>query len=414
VAFTINTVLADPGAVCELTGVDNAVADGDTSLTINMSEPNNTLLYTLAVLGIVPEASYDDSYGANPIGSGRYLLEQWDEGQQVIFTVNPDYYGEAPSMERVVVAFMDEDPNLAAARAGEIDVAYVYAPKADQTIEGYQLVSYASVDSRGISLPTNPAGGTFNDGEKDYAAGHDVTSNLAIRQALNYAIDREGMVTNVLKGYGTPAYSVADGMPWASEGVIVEQDVQLAKQILADDGWVAQDDGILVRDGVRAEFNLLYPSTDSTRQALAAEFANQAKEIGIAVTPVGLSWDEIYEQSYAEPILWGWGSNSPSELYNLLYSEGWGNFPLFESETVDQHLTIAITTNDLEEANREYQAAQAGAEGIGPEGAATWVWLANVDHLYFVRDGLQIADQKPHPHGHGWSVANNVDQWTWK
>ena len=55
-----------------------------------------------------------------------------------------------------------------------------------------------------------------------------------------------------------------------------------------------------------------------------------------------------------------------------------------------------------------------GADGPGVEGAATWVWLANVNHLYFVRDGLQIAEQKPHPHGHGWSVVNNVDQWSWK
>ena len=37
-----------------------------------------------------------------------------------------------------------------------------------------------------------------------------------------------------------------------------------------------------------------------------------------------------------------------------------------------------------------------------------------VDHLYFVRDGLQVAEQKIHPHGHGWSIVNNVDQWQWE
>ena len=36
------------------------------------------------------------------------------------------------------------------------------------------------------------------------------------------------------------------------------------------------------------------------------------------------------------------------------------------------------------------------------------------DHLYFVREGLQVAEQKPHPHGHGWSIVNNVDQWSWQ
>ena len=36
------------------------------------------------------------------------------------------------------------------------------------------------------------------------------------------------------------------------------------------------------------------------------------------------------------------------------------------------------------------------------------------DHLYWVRDGLRVAEQKIHPHGHGWSVVNNVDQWSWE
>lgn len=48
---------------------------------------------------------------------------------------------------------------------------------------------------------------------------------------------------------------------------------------------------------------------------------------------------------------------------------------------------------------------------MAPQGASTWVWLANIDHLYFQRDGITIAQQKPHPHGHGWSLVNNVDQW---
>ena len=52
--------------------------------------------------------------------------------------------------------------------------------------------------------------------------------------------------------------------------------------------------------------------------------------------------------------------------------------------------------------------------GITQEGDIPWIWLCNIDHLYFVRDGLQIAEQKIHPHGHGWSIVNNVDQWSWE
>ena len=53
-------------------------------------------------------------------------------------------------------------------------------------------------------------------------------------------------------------------------------------------------------------------------------------------------------------------------------------------------------------------------KAVGPQGEALWVWFANVDHLYFVRDGLQVAEQKLHPHGHGWSIVNNVDEWSWQ
>lgn len=56
------------------------------------------------------------------------MLEQWDRGQQVILKANPDYYGEAPKMERVVVVFMEEDAALAAVRAGQVDIAYTGLP----------------------------------------------------------------------------------------------------------------------------------------------------------------------------------------------------------------------------------------------------------------------------------------------
>ena len=109
--------------------VREAVATDATHVELYLTKPYNMLLYTLAVLGIVPEKAYGDDYGANPIGSGRYMLEQWDKGQQVILKANPDYYGEEPKMKRVVVAFMEEDAALAAAVQGQhvgVDTAGVY------------------------------------------------------------------------------------------------------------------------------------------------------------------------------------------------------------------------------------------------------------------------------------------------
>ena len=414
VAFTINGIIAAPAAEADLSMVDEAEAVDDATVVLHLNRPFNILLYTLAVVGICPAHAHSDDYGAHPVGSGRYMLEQWDRGQQVIFRANPDYYGPAPAIERVVVLFMDEDASLAAAQAGEVDVAYTSATFAAECPADYELLECHTVDSRGISLPMLPAGSTWTVAGGTYEAGHDVTSDVALRRAMNVGLDRELAIEHTLAGFGTPAYSVADGMPWASAGMQVETDVDEAKRILDEAGWVPGADGVRVRDGVRAAFDLLYMTPDTVRQALAADFAEQMAALGIEVNVRGLAWDELEPQSFAQPVLWGWGSNSPIEVYELNHSEGWGDYACRASETTDRYLDEAVSTPEVEDSYEYYQLAQwDGTEGVAPQGDAPWVWIANVDHLYFVRDGLRVAEQKPHPHGHGWSIVNNVDAWSW-
>ncbi len=415
VAFTVNSVIASDASEADLSMVDEAVAVSDTVVELHLNKPYNALLYTLAVLGIVPEHAYDDGYGAAPIGSGRYLLESWDRGQQAIFRANAAYYGEAPLMERVIVVFMEEDAALAAVAAGEVDIAYTSATHAQQSYAGYELVSYESVDSRGISLPCVPAGGTKTvQDDMVYEMGNDVTCDVAVRRAINYAIDREQVIDHVLEGFGAPAYSVGDDMPWSSEDMYIELDRDEACRLLDEAGWAEGSDGVRERDGVRAAFEIWYASSDSVRQAMANELANQLAEIGIEATPRGGSWDEIYPQQYAQPVLWGWGSNSPIEVYALNYSTGWGNYACYESASIDAHLDDALAQDEIEASYEHWKlAAWDGEDGFAPQGAATWAWIANVDHLYFKREGLDVATQKPHPHGHGWSLVNNVDRWSW-
>lgn len=414
VAFTVNSAIQSDTFEGDLSMVDEAVAANDTVVELHLNKPYNALLYTLAVLGIVPEHAYGDGYGSAPIGSGRYMLERWDRGQQAIFSANPDYYGEPPLMERVVVVFMEEDAALAAVQAGEVDIAYTYATHAQQGFDGYELVSYATVDSRGISLPTQPAGGTKSEGGTSYAMGNDVTSDLSVRRALTYAIDRDAVIENVLSGYGKPAYSVSDDMPWSSDDMKVELDRDLAARLLDAAGWAIGSDGVRAKDGVRAAFDIWYSSDDSARQAIANELSNQFAQIGIEASPRGGSWDEIYSHQYEQPVLWGWGSNSPIEVYALNYSTGWGNYACYENVAVDAHLDEALAQQNIEDSYAYWQlAAWDGENGFAPKGAATWAWIANVDHLYFKREGLVVADQKPHPHGHGWSLVNNVDRWEW-
>ena len=413
VAFTYNTVKAT-SSVNDFTMLDYAEAADNTTVVFHMTRPFSIWPYTMAVVGIVPEHAYDSAaYGANPIGSGRYMLEQWDRGQQVILTANPDYYGEPPRIQRVIILFMEEDAAFLAAQAGQVDVAYTSATYSNETVEGYSLASYASVDNRGINLPAVPAG-TDSEGR---AAGNDFTADVLVRRAINIGIDRQEMIDNVLNGYGTPAYSICDQLPWYNEASEVEYDPEGAAALLDEAGWTMGEDGVRTKDGARAELNLLYANGDSVRQALAADLANQLGELGIACTIEGVGWDTAYDRALSEPLLWGWGAHTPMELYNIYHTigdTGSAQYSPYSNPTVDGYMDEALASADLEQSYELWRKAQwDGTTGVTQEGDIPWVWLDNVSHLYWVRDGLQIAEQKIHPHGHGWSIVNNVDQWSW-
>lgn len=411
VAFTYNTC-KENSSVNDFTMLDYAEAVDDTTVVFHMTKAFSPWPYTMAITGIVPEHAYDESYGMNPIGSGRYILKQWDQGQQVILEANPDYYGDEIKIKKVTVLFMDEEASLAAAMAGQVDVAYTASTFAEMLPDGYELLEVASVDNRGVSLPSISA--REIDG---LTVGNDVLSDVAVRRAINIGIDREKMIEHVLGGYGTPAYSVCDQMPWYNEASEVAYDPEGAAAILDEAGWVMGDDGIREKDGQACAFTLMYHPSDSVRQALAEDMANQLRELGIDVTTEGAGWDVAYDKAQSQALVWGWGAHSPMELYNMYHTapgSEYAEYSPYANETVDQYMDAALAASDLDEAYELWQKAQYdGTTGVTQDGDIPWIWLCNVSHLYFVKDGLEVAGQKIHPHGHGWSLVNNVDQWEW-
>ena len=99
--------------------------------------------------------------------------------------------------------------------------------------------------------------------------------------------------------------------------------MEYAKKLLLDNGWTDTDgDGIVEKDGLKAEFKCVYPSGDSVRQAVGMAVAEQLLDIGIKVDIEGMSWDEIMKVMFSEAVLMGWGSSSPNETYYLYRSEG--------------------------------------------------------------------------------------------
>ena len=410
VAFTYNTV-KETSSVNDFTMLKEAVAVDETTVEFHMEKEYAIWPYTMAIVGIVPEHAYGPDYGSNPIGSGRYIMKQWDKGQQMIFEANPDYYGDEIKMKKVTVVFMEEDAAFAAAKAGQVDLAYTAATYSEQTVSGYELLSFASVDNRGFNLPAVAP----ETNENGVVIGNDFTSDVAVRRAINIGIDREQMIENVMYGYGTPAYSVCDGMPWYNEAAEVDYDPEKAVTLLEEAGWMPGSDGIREKNGVRAAFTLMYPASDSVRQAMAADTANQLKELGIEVKIEGVGWDVAYDRALSQPLMWGWGAHTPMEFYNMYHTVGtYAEYSPYVNEKVDRYMDEALAADSLEESYELWKKAQwDGETGVTQQGDIPWIWLANIDHLYWSRENLNVAAQKIHPHGHGWSVVNNVDQWTW-
>lgn len=416
VKFTFDTAQSS-GSILDLTVLDRVEMVDDYTVVFHLKEPQSTFIQTLLTLGIVPRHAYDEKYAESPIGSGPFKLVQWDKGQQMIVEANLDYYETVPFFQKVTFLFLNEDAAYAAAKSGQVDMAYIPAAFSKQEVPGMKMESIHSVDNRGIMFPYVPSGEKTEEG---LDIGNDVTSDLAIRQAINLAVDRQGLVDGILEGFGTPAYSVADRLPWWNEETVIsDNDFAAAQEVLRSAGWMDENgDGILEKDGLNAEFKLLYPASDVTRQSLAIAVADMIKPLGIHIIVEGKSWDEIETQMHANAVLMGWGSHDPLEIYNVYSGENvgveWFNSGYYHNETVDAYLERALAATTEEEAIEFWKKAQwDGETGFSAKGDAPWAWLVNIDHIYLVDENLDIGDQQIQPHAHGWPITDNLVNWKW-
>lgn len=417
VAYTY-TKAAESGGLTDVSVLKEATAPSDYQVVFTLKQPQSTFVNRLATLGIVPQHAHNAAYARNPVGSGPYKLVRWDEGQQLIVEANPYYYGPKPQIQRLVFLFTEEDAAFASAKAGKVQVASVPESLAIQKIDGMRLVDVKSVDNRGLLFPfVADTGKKTNDGDP---IGNNVTADLAIRQAVNYALDRQALVKGVLEGYGSPAFGPVSGLAWEQKQADI-QDAQpdQAKQILAQGGWQdTNGDGIVDKNGVKAHFTLIYPASDSIRQGLALAAADMINAVGIQTEVVGKSWDDIPKLMHSNVVVFGWGSHDQTEMYNLYHSStatgGYYNAGYYANQAIDSQLDLAMGAPSEQEAIALWQAAQwDGKTGFTTKGDAAWAWMVNLDHTYFVNTCLDIGTPQVEPHGHGWPITANIATWKW-
>ena len=415
VAFTFNKA-KETESDLDLTNLENATAVNKTTVEFNLVEPRSTFIYDLRYLGIVPSDSYDNNtYGEHPIGTGPYVLDHWDKGQQAIFKINDNYYGDKPYFTQVTLLFPEESTWLELAKSGDVDVVPVATSALNQTVDGYQFYEVSAGRAQGVSFPyLNDTGDVSNASAK---IGNNVTADKSIRQSLNVGVNRQAMCDEIFSGHATPEYTSVDTRDYANnDSKVQDANVTEAKRILAEGGWNDTDgDGFVDKDGVKASFDLYYPPDYLDRQSLSTVFAEQAKEIGIEVKLVGADWDTIYQNMYSSAALMQQTSPDPyKSVYQQYHSKEADDFymnpGLYNNTDSDKLMEDAMHTSDLSQADSLWsQSALVNGGGWGPAGDAPFVWLVNYDYNYFIKDGIDIGSQ---PDGLGNDVLINICDWS--
>ncbi|MCX4529120.1 ABC transporter substrate-binding protein [Streptomyces sp. NBC_01551] len=410
VVFTYRTIL-DPktnnASKSELDAVKDVTARGEDTVVFTLKYPYAPFAER-TVLPIAPEhiAGRQDvnsgDFTTRPVGTGPYLLTGWSKGEKLSFKANPSYWGGEPAVKKFTMAVIkDDDVRATRLRSGELDAA-ILPPNLAKGLgrdKGRRTYAAKTFDYRNVTLPTH----------------NTVTGDVAVRQALDIAVDREAMVDRLLEGAGKPAYGpVPTDSPWFTAGTERAHDLDKAKRILDDAGWRTGEDGIRVKDGVRASFPLWYTSGDKIRQDHALAFASDAKKAGIEVRTEAGTWEVIEPRMKTDAVLAGGGSPADPDFdqYLLLTSslggDGFNNMARYDNPAVDRALQDARESGDPAARKAAYDTVQ--RELVKNPG---YVFLTHIDHLYVVNDtwdGLST-QVEPHDHGLGAGPWWNVETW---
>lgn len=420
VVFTYKTIQENQGnnEDVDLSRMASIEADGDYKVKITLTEPYSPFLDETAQVGIVPSDAYDSAtFDEMSIGTGAWKVVQYDAEQQLIVEANEDYFDGVPEIKKVTFVDMDNEAAFSNAQSGQLDIVMVQPNYAKEDIAGMHIETLETMDVRNISLPCQTEHTTKTPDGEEVEVGNNATADLAVRKALNIGINREQIIENAFNGVGKPAYGFTKNLEWGNAPEISDGQVEEAKKMLEDAGWIDEDgDGIREKGKDRCSFEIYTPSDEQDRYQLAAALAEDAKQLGIEITVKQTTWDEITAASYKAGVVWGFGQFNPIVLDQLFNSANflktdYANTPGYENEKVDALIKEAIKTPKHQTAVEKWKEMQTTFEEDVP-----YLYLVNIEHCYFVNDRLDISEdtQVPHPHGHGIPIICNMKDWTIK
>lgn len=208
---------------------------------------------------VPPGAASQADFGDNPIGTGPYRFASWERGRQVNLVANDDYWDGPPPIQEASIRFIpDAQTALAALQAGEVDMVLDLLP---------ELAPLAPVF---LAAPAPEFSYIQLNSYKEYLA------SPLVRQALNYAIDKETMAATLYEGYARPndAQHLTAAMLGYNDSVeAFPYDPDMARELLQQAGY---------GDGFTMELHL--PIGRFLKGEEVAEFVTaQLGEVGVTV-----------------------------------------------------------------------------------------------------------------------------------
>ncbi len=338
VDYYINNVEASRFAR-DLRGVEDLVVTGDYSATFVLGSPKAGFeLAALADVPIIPrhvwegvEVPSEHDFGATNIGTGPYKLVEYVEGQSYRFEANADYFRGAPAVEElVVIVFADDAGAQAAIRTGEVDVIF-------ERIPPEQIPLLDAQDPLDIAL-----GPEFTTQMINYDASKRPFDDVAVRQAINLAMDRQDIVDTVFLGaatVGSPGWIHPEHRSY-NPSMIAVHDVAAANALLDEAGYLDSDgDGVREFDGQPMSFEIITNSPDSLRLRIAELTVEMLAEIGIETSVAAVetgTWEQAVWPEFNvnngrnyDIAMWGWSAPvqaDPLRLPQLVASIPMGGF----------------------------------------------------------------------------------------
>ena len=368
VAFTFNDVVLkkELGAngAGNFSAVKSVTAVDPTTVRFDLSRPFAALPAYLAYnAGILPKHVLSSDPLKNtsfnkgvPVSTGPFKVEKYTPGQSVAMVRNDSYFGPKPYLDKVVFSVVP-DPNTQIAQALSGDIGIMLLDD-KASVDRVKSASNLRVAARPLVqyywLALNQTDDRFTD--------------VRVRQAFVYAINRKAIIDSVEHGYGSIANSAISPALKAYYDASLESrypyDLEKAKQLLADAGWKAGADGVVAKDGKPFRFTMDV-GQKGPLEPVNALIQQDLKKVGVVADLNTMEWNAyiqkvVVRRDYTATVNW-WVYPSDPDVYPYYHSSTAGkgfNIPGFKDAKLDDILTRGQSTSDAEKRKVVYKELQ--------------------------------------------------------